>query len=535
MSSASEALAETCVVSRMLDRRARETPEATAIIFPGVSQWSWREFKEKVRARAAGLQTLGVARGEFVLSWQPNGPQAVLTFLALNELGAVYTPINIAYRGGVLEHVIANSGARLMVAHGALVERLGEVGRAGLRQVAVIGGERPTIAGIELISSDRLDADPSRLVAPEPPVAPWDTQMVIYTSGTTGPSKGVLSSYRHSYTAALEFRNIGPGDRNLTALPMHHVGGVYGILWALIHAGSVVLAESFRTQDFWEIVRRHEVTATGLLGAMAHFLLGQPPSPDDRSHPLRSVLIAPYDEVGPRFAERFGVDVYTEFNMTEISVPLFGGPEAGPPGTCGKPRPGMEIRLVDEHDMEVEPGAPGELVIRADDPWTISHGYHRNPEATARAWRNGWFHTGDLFRRNGEGHYFFVDRAKDALRRRGENISSFEVESAILQHPAVREAAVVAARADGPEDEVLAVIAPAPGEHLDPTELLEFLEPRLAHFMLPRYVRQLAELPKTATLKVEKHLLRAEGVTADTWDREAAGIRVRRERLERRP
>jgi len=357
---------------------------------------------------------------------------------------------------------------------------------------------------------------------------------VIYTSGTTGPAKGVLSSYRHGYTAALEFRNIGPGDRNFTALPMHHVGGVYGILWALIHGGSMVMAESFRTQDFWAIVRDYGVTTTGLLGAMAHFLLGQPPSPDDRHHGLKSVLIAPYDEASARFAERFGVDVYTEFNMTELSVPLFAGPEPGPPGTCGKPRAGIEVRLVDEHDMEAPAGASGELILRADEPWTMSHGYHNDPAATARTWRNGWFHTGDLFRRDEAGHYFFVDRVKDALRRRGENISSFEVESAILEHPSVREAAVVAARAEGPEDEVLAIVAPVPGAAIDPAELIAFLQPRLARFMTPRYVRVLDQLPKTATLKVEKHLLRAEGVTTDTWDREAAGVSVRRERLESR-
>ena len=529
-----EDLAETCVVGRLLERRARAAPDAIAIIFPEGESWTWAELLRRSRDRAAGLQALGVGRDEVVLSWQPNGPQAVLTFFALNLLGAIYAPINVAYRGGLLQHVISNSGARLMIAHGALLERLTEIEAGALQMVAVIGDERPRLPGLTLMAREALDGEGERLVPPEPPVAPWDTQMVIYTSGTTGPSKGVLSSYRHSYTAALEFRNVGPGDRNFTALPMHHVGGVYGLLWALIHAGSVVMAQSFRTQDFWDIVRRHEVTTTGLLGAMAQFLLSQPASAEDRRHGLKSVIIAPYDEAAIRFAERFDVAVYTEFNMTELSVPLFTGPEAGPPGTCGKPRPGIEVRLVDEHDMETPLGAPGELVLRADDPWTMSHGYLNDPAATARTWRNGWFHTGDLFRRDAAGHYFFLDRAKDALRRRGENISSFEVESAILQHPQVREAAVVAARAEGAEDEVLAVVAPVPGSVIDPAELLAFLQPRLAHFMLPRYVRRLDDLPKTATHKVEKHLLRAQGVTADTWDREAAGVRVGREKLDTR-
>jgi crotonobetaine/carnitine-CoA ligase len=523
-----------CVIGELLELRAAERPDQTAIIFPEGPQWSYAELRARVRDRAAGLKALGVRQDEFVLSWQPNGPQAVLTFLALNQLGAVYVPINIAYRGGVLEHVIRNAGARLMVAHGALVDRLAEIDRAQLGSVVVIGPERPHIQGLELVDQGALDADGATLASPPRPLEPWDTHMVIYTSGTTGPSKGVLSSYRHTATSAWEFRNVGPGDRNFTALPMHHVGGPYAILWALLHGGSCVMAEAFRTQDFWDIVRRYGVTTTGLLGAMVRFLLAQPPSPSDRDHGLRSVIIAPFDEAAPAFAERFGVDVYTEFNMSELSVPMFAGPNPTAPGTCGKVRAGIEARLVDEHDIEVPDGRPGELILRADQPWTLSHGYLNDPQATARAWRNGWFHTGDLFRRDAEGHYFFLDRAKDALRRRGENISSFEVESAVMLHPAVREAAVIAAPGDGGEDEVMAAVALRPGAAFDPAELLRFLQPRLAHFMLPRYVRVMDELPRTATQKVEKHRLRAEGVTPGTWDRDAAGVVVRRERLERR-
>ena len=534
MTSSVHAPACSSVIPRMLEQRAGEAPDALAIQFVDGEAWSYGGLLARVRERAAGLQSLGVAQDEFVLSWLPNGPQAVLTFLALSLLGAVYVPINTGYRGGVLQHVIANSGARLMIAHGGLLERLGEVDLAALQRVLVIGDERPRIDGLALIGLDALTGSEQ---APRPSlreIAPWDTLMVIYTSGTTGPSKGVLSSHRHAFTAALEFRNVGPGDVNYTALPMHHVGGVYGILWALIHGGAVVMAESFRTGEFWDLVRRYGVTTTGLLGVMVRFLLAQPPSPDDRRHSLTSVIIAPYDEAAPAFGERFGVDVYTEFNMTELSVPLFTGPEPAPPGACGKPRAGLEVRLVDEHDIEVPDGAPGELIVRSAEPWTMSHGYHNDPAATARTWRNGWFHTGDLFRRGADGHYFFLDRTKDALRRRGENISSFEVESAILLHPGVREAAVVAAPGEASEDEVLAVIATAPGVEIDPAELLDFLRPRLAHFMLPRYVRRLDDLPKTATHKVEKHRLRADGVTPDTWDREAAGVRVARETLDRR-
>src|SRR5690606_14032926 len=257
-------------------------------------------------------------------------------------------------------------------------------------------------------------------------------------------------------------------------------------------------------------------------------------SADDKKHPLRSVIIAPFDENAIAFGRRFNVPTYTEFNMTELSVPLWAGPNPKVPGTCGRARPGFELRLVDEHDLEVPVGAAGEVVVRADLPWTLSHGYLNDPDATARAWRNGWFHTGDLMRRDRDGNYFFVDRLKDSLRRRGENISSFEVENAILAHPHVREAAVVPVPGDGSEDEVLAVIALAPGTALEPAALIEFLRDKLAYFMMPRFIRILDALPRTPTQKVEKHVLRAEGVTADTWDRAAAGIRLERDRLSAR-
>jgi len=518
-----------------LDELAAERSEEEAILFINGPTWSWAELQAQVRANAAGLQAMGIVRGELVLSWLPNGPLAVLNLLALNLIGAVYVPVNPAYRGGVLEHVIASSGARRMIAHGTLSKRLAQVNTAALETLVIQGPERPELPGITLIDASALAGDPAEFRAPDPAVRPWDLQMVIYTSGTTGPSKGVLSSYRHAWRSAMEFRNVGSGDRNLAMMPMFHVGGVYGVLWALHHGGSVVVVNSFRAADFWSLIRRYQVTTTGLLGSMAELLMATPPAPDDCDHTLRSVLIAPFGPAALAFAERFGVNVFTEFNMTELSVPMFAGPNPSAVGTCGVAREGVELRLVDEHDVEVPDGDVGELMLRTTEPWEISHGYLNAPDATARAWRNGWFHTGDLFRRDAAGYYYFVDRAKDALRRRGENISSFEVESAIRAYPGVVDVAVVGVPDDAQaEDEVLAAIVPASGVVIDPIALIEFLRERLAHFMVPRYLRMLPDLPRTHTSKVEKHRIRAEGVTANCWDREAAGLRLKREQLEAR-
>jgi crotonobetaine/carnitine-CoA ligase len=523
-----------CVVRDLLIRRAEEHPDREFMLFEAGTRWTYAEALARVRRHAAGWHAQGVRAGDFVLSWQANGPMAVTTFLALNFLGAVYVPLNTSYRGALLEHAIRQSHARLMIADGRLTDRLTALGAGVIESLAldklvVIGDERPAATGLVANSAESLTA--AGETPPEADIAPWDTHMVIYTSGTTGPSKGVLSSYIHSYTAATGFRNIGPGDRNLMQLPMYHVGGVYAVLWALIYGGSSVVVDAFSVSRFWEIVRRHDITTVGLLGTMAQFLLKQPESPDDTKHPLRSVIIAPFDENAMAFGRRFAVPTYTEFNMTELSVPLWAGPNPTLPGTCGKPQRGIEVRLVDENDIEVADGASGELIVRPQQPWTMSHGYLNDPEATAKAWRNGWFHTGDLFRRDADDNYFFIDRLKDAIRRRGENISSFEVESAILQHSSVREAAVVPVPGEGSEDEVLAVIALVPETTLVPADLIEYLRDKLAYFMIPRYLRIVGELPKTPTQKIEKHVLRSAGITDDTWDRQAAGIRVDRERL----
>jgi crotonobetaine/carnitine-CoA ligase len=264
---------------------------------------------------------------------------------------------------------------------------------------------------------------------------------------------------------------------------------------------------------------------------MTQFLLRQPPDARDRDHTLRNVVTVPWNHDSRAVAERYGLQMHTAFNMTETAVPIRSAANPELLGTCGRPRPGIEARVVDDHDQVVPTGTVGELILRASRPWELSPGYYRNPQATAEAWRNGWFHTGDAFRCDEDGNFFFVDRMKDAIRRRGENISSFEVEAEALAYPAVLEAAAVAVPSDDAEDEVLLVLTAKPGARIEPRELLVFLAPRMAAFMLPRYIRVIAEMPKTPTAKIEKHRLRAAGVTQETWDREAHGLTVRGGRL----
>jgi crotonobetaine/carnitine-CoA ligase len=217
--------------------------------------------------------------------------------------------------------------------------------------------------------------------------------------------------------------------------------------------------------------------------------------------------------------------------MTEVSSPIVSGPNPTKRGTCGKKRDGVDVRLVDENDCEVLVGEVGEMIVRTDRPWAMNSGYYKNPEATAEAWRNGWFHTGDCFRQDEEGFYYFVDRRKDSIRRRGENISSFEVEAEVVAHSGVREAAAYGVASDVTEEDVMVAVAPVDGATIDPQELLEFIVDRAPYFMVPRYIRILSELPKTPSAKVQKHILRNEGVTDDTWDREQHNIKIKREKL----
>jgi carnitine-CoA ligase len=520
-----------CVLRPMLEKYVALHPGKVFARFADGSEWTYAQTLQIVRRTAAGLQAMGVRQGENVHIWLPNGPDALRLWFAINYIGAVYVPLNVSYRGRILEHAVRLSGARLIVAHAALAARLADIDCPNLTEMIVLGGQTSPVAGITSHPAGVLDPVAVELQPLERDIMPWDLQSVIYTSGTTGPSKGVMSSYLQLYSGGNAANLTDANDRQLVNLPLFHMGGTGGIYTMLAHGASIALVDAFQTDSFWSVVDSHAVTYVVLLGGMATLLVKKPPSDADRQHSLRKVLMVPLLEDGPSFSKRFNVNVYTTFNMTETSLPIVSGLNPTPIGTCGKVRAGVEARIVDENDCEVAVGEAGELIVRADRPWAMNSGYFGNPQATADAWRNGWFHTGDAFRQDADGNFFFLDRMKDSIRRRGENISSFEVEAEVGSHPDVLECAVVAVPSPLGEDEVLAVIVPQPGAVIDPKALLEYLVPRMAHFMVPRYVRVIAELPKTPTQKVQKVVLRGEGVTADTWDREQAGIVIRRQQL----
>ena len=301
-------------------------------------------------------------------------------------------------------------------------------------------------------------------------------------------------------------------------LPMFHVGlsQMFGLV--LLSGATMAIREKFSVSNFWPDVRRYGVTTTILLSTMPNFLMSRPPEAGDRDHPLRKVIVVPLPADLDGFRVRFGVAVGTWFNMTEVSVPLCSDGFTLVNGTsAGRPRPGVTARIVDDFDRPLPPGAAGELVVRADQPWEFALGYWNNPAKTVESWRNLWFHTGDCFRTDAEGNFYFVDRLKDTIRRRGENVSSFEVEREIDTHPAVLESAAVAVPSDLGEDEIMVVAGLKPGATLTPPDLHAYLVTRLPAYMVPRFIQIVAgELPKTPTGKIVKTAIRAAG-TAATW------------------
>ncbi|MBT8076951.1 MAG: AMP-binding protein [Gammaproteobacteria bacterium] len=517
------------VLPYVLERNARVCADDVAFRFDTGDVWTHAETLEKTRQTAAFLQSHGVSRGDLVVVWLPSGPDIIRCWFALNYLGAVFAPLNLDYRGSLLQHAISETRASLMIVHPGLVDRLEFIDDSLLQKVLVVGepGNAPELSA-ELVSCT-LDFD-EQITEPAD-VNLWDPQMVIFTSGTTGPSKGVLCPYLHQYRVGeCCYGYMGSDDCIMIDLPMFHVGGVSSVMGAVCKQAVVALYSGFSTADFWARIRENNASSvSGIIGAMAAFLAKAPKQDDDADNPLKMVTLMLNEQV-IEVAKRFGFSYVSGFNMSELAVPLLTEVDCREVGSCGVPRTGCQARVVDAHDIECEPGVVGELVVRYDQPWETCIEYLNQPAATAEAWRNGWFHTGDLVRREADGNFYFVDRLKDAVRRRGENVSSIEVESEILGFEAVNEVAVVGVPSEHGEEELLAAVASG-GPEIDPRALVEYLIPRMPHYMVPRYIRVMDALPKTPTNKIQKYTIREEGVTKDTWDREAAGMKLKRTRL----
>jgi crotonobetaine/carnitine-CoA ligase len=518
----------------VLDRRLARGRDKVFLLTPE-GEFSLGALDDRATRLAHGLAGLGLARGDTLLVMLPNAVAAIEIWWALARLGVIQVPVNTAYRGSILRHVIRDSGAATMIVAGEYLDRLadiaGELDGLARLVLAETAPVPPSLAaGREILDLAALYREPPGALPPGP--SERDLMAVMYTSGTTGPSKGVMVTHAHAYHYALagvDLMALGPEDVYYAPLPLFHIAGQWNVTYAALIAGARVgLPFPFRPGRFWAEVAGYGATTTFLLGAMASLLQRQPPGPNDAETPLAKALIVPQLPEAAAFERRFGLRTTTTYGSTEANVPVKAHFDLADPRICGRARDELyELRIVDERDEEVPVGKAGELTIRAKRPWILMAGYWNHPEWTAQAWRNLWLHTGDSMMRDAAGKYYFVDRLKDAIRRKGENISSMEVENEILAHAAVLECAVFPVPAEGGEDEVMAVVVPKPGERIDPAALVAFLAPRLPHFMVPRYIEPADGLPKTPTGKIQKYPLRERGPGPETWDRERAGISLK--------
>ena len=496
---------------------------------------------------ANALAAMGVQRDERVLLMMPNGIAFLDAWFGINRLGAVMVPINTAYKGGFLEHVINNAAingrARVMIigrefvpALQASEDRLPHLETVVVKNAEGSETDLPTFSRLRAVSFDTL------LEAPAAPVnvsvAYHDIGAIMYTSGTTGPSKGVLMPHAHLYLyghAKIEAIHLTPDDVYYCCMPLFHANALLMQVYsALIVGCRLVLARSFSASRWLDDVRRCGATVTNTLGVMTEFIYRQPARAEDRDHRLRVVVAVPIaPEWGEAFQQRFNTKLLEVYGMTEVNIPTYMPYDEGlRDNSCGKVLDEwFEMAIVDpDTDEELPPDTVGEMVVRPKEPWAFMAGYHAMPEKTVEAWRNFWFHTGDAGTRDAEGYFYFVDRMKDCIRRRGENISSYEIEQVLNDHPAIAESAAVAVKSSvaGGEDEVKACVLLRPGMQLQPEELLDYCQERMPYFAVPRYVEFISDMPKTPTEKLRKHVLREVGVTPATWDREAAGYVVKR-------
>ncbi len=517
----------------IIAERADEAPDRPYIVScENGAVLTYGEVELLGRRWAGALRGTGVNVGDTVLTMLPPGPPSIGTWIGASLLRAIEVPINTGYRGRMLAYTLDDSLAAIAIVAAEYLEMLAEVlpQVPRIRTVVVVGDYVPdTLTGVEVMGMETfLAQDP--IDRPDEMPQGHDIAAILYTSGTTGPSKGVMVTWAQAYLTATGIvppEHFDDADAFYCPFPMFHMSGKGPLLAMACVAGRVVIRSRFDTTSFWSDVARHQATTTILVGAMVNFLLGLPESPDDARSPLRDAMMLPLPDDVAAFEARFGLRARTTFNMTETSCCILSDGYRLANGTsCGRVRDGFEARVIDEWDREVPRGQLGELVLRSDQPWTLMAGYWNKPEATARAWRNQWLHTGDGFVCDDDGNYYFVDRIKDAIRRRGENVSSAEVEADVNAHPAVLESAAVAVPADDSEDEIKVFVVPRPASEIDPQELIEFLRPRMAAFMLPRYVEVVDALPKTPTEKIRKSDLRLRPIGASTYDRN--GVRGER-------
>lgn len=521
-------------IGRAIAMQASQHGDAPFILY-GDDRYTFAEVNQKVNELAGGLAARGLGGGARVAFYMNSGPEVIFLALAANKLGAVWVPINTDYKGAWLEDTINRSRPHLLVTDADHAGRIGEVrDTLAIEHIAVLGaGDVPH--GAEDFEALYLSG------AGEPDMSDFsygDTCAVLWTSGTTGKSKGVLQSHNVWFSAVAstnQMYGIADDDVIYAVLPMYNSAAwVTGIFRALFAGLPLAIDSAFSVSTFWERIDFYRATQSFTLGAMHMFLWNAAPAEDDARHSLRRLMAIPMPpHIAAPFCERFGLDLVSQGLGQSEAMCLCNHVDTEkelPPGSCGSPLANLDAKLADDDGSEVAVGEPGELWVRPREPFVIFNGYLDDPQAAAAAYEGEWYKTGDMLKRDEAGYYYFSDRKKDAVRYKGRNISTFEVELAARRHPAIQDCAAFGVPSEelASESELKLDVILHEGQSLDPQELARFINDNAPYFFVPRYIEIVDSLPYTPTNKIQKFKLRERGVTATTWDGQAQGFKAQR-------
>jgi crotonobetaine/carnitine-CoA ligase len=510
-----------------LARAAADSPGLPLLVLHDVT-YSCRDVYGATRAVSHGLMTVGIGEGDRVVILLPNSAEAVWAWLGANAAGAIDAPISADVKGAMLDYYLRDLEPRLVITTQDLVDRMAAASPYRPEVLVLVGdddGRRPLGEDVRTLSWGDLltsGADAPDHLAPSADA----TATIIYTSGTTGPSKGVMLS--HGYWAEMSRNHqrevpFAPGSVVYCVQPLCHIDPRSVLLDCLLSRSTFVLAERFSASGYWDDVERYDADYFVYIGTILHLVHKQPDTQSGRAlRPRIGIGSATPASIYHDFQHRFNAQLVEGYGMTE--VPFMTSQILGhaSPGTIGRIVESIEGRLVDDDDAEVPDGEVGELIIRPRRPHVMMQGYWRKPEATLEALRNLWFHTGDLHRRLPDGNLRYIGRKKDSIRRRGENVSAWEVEQAAMRHPSVKEAAAIGVPSPlGDEDVAVLVVASDAVVDLDLSALRDFMAADLPRFAVPRFLEIVQELPKTPSERIAKGKVRERGITSAAHDAES--------------
>ncbi|MEV6661503.1 AMP-binding protein [Nocardia fluminea] len=523
---------DNCTLVDLIERRANISGDRAALTVAGETV-TFSDLASQSIGYANGLHSLGVRRGDPVVMLMDNTVPLVNSWFGSSRLGAVDIPVNTQFSAEFLRRTFSNAGASVLLLDEQYLEKVLAAGRDGGIETVVFRGSEDgrkelAKAGFRALPWEELSGGPVDALTFDVSHDYRDPASVIYTSGTTGPSKGVLYSHNYVLSSSYEQVRLYEGredDVYYGSMPLFHLASRgAGVVGALMAGHESVIDAKFSTSMTWDRVRATGATVVHMLGSMMVMLWNLPPEPRDRDLPMRAFYAAPVPgSLHHAFEERFGCKIVTAYAQTEICTVTGGGlADEIKLDSAGRVNNELlEVAIVDDRDEEVPADAVGEIAVRPKRPHIMFEGYWRNPEATHESMKNLWYHTGDLGRIDEDGFLFYEGRKKDALRRRGENISAVELESAVREHPSVLDVAAIGIPSDVLEDDIFVVFELVEGAVADYESLHAYCVEALPRFMVPRYLEAVDEIPRNSNNKIEKFRLRERGTTSLTWDTES--------------